>query len=118
MALDVSELLKGLDAARDKMLAAAEQAVDQYAEHVLGDAVQLTPVLTGALAASGTTLPIEVNGTSIKKEIAFNTDYAAAVHENLDAHHEVGQAKYLSTALEQNAPKLGPFIADAIKAVS
>ncbi len=115
MPLDMSEFLKGLDEAREAMMRRAVQAVDEYAEKVLGDAQQLTPVDTGALQASGTTLPIEVDGESITKEIAFNTDYAAAVHENLDAYHKVGQAQYLETALSENAPKLGPFIAERIK---
>ncbi len=115
MSLDLSGFLKGMDEGRKLQLAAAQRAVDVFAEHVIGDAQQLAPVDTGALQASGTTLPIESEGDSIVKEIGFNTDYAAAVHENMVAHHDIGQPKYLTTALDQNASKLGPFIAAKVK---
>jgi hypothetical protein len=118
MALDMSEFLKGLGEARTQMMDKAVVAVDQFAEHVLGDAQQLTPVATGALQASGTTSPAEVKSESITKQIGFNTDYAAAVHENMDAHHDVGQAQYLTTALRENAPKLGPFLQSKLKEVT
>jgi hypothetical protein len=116
--MDMGPLLKGLEEARKRQLEAAALAIDQFAEHVLGDAQKLTPVATGALQASGTTSPIEMDGESITKEIGFNTDYAAAVHENLEANHAVGQAKFLETALRENAPKLGPFIASKLKEVA
>jgi hypothetical protein len=40
----------------------------------------------------------------------FNTNYAAAVHEVLTAHHEVGQAKFLETAVRRNEPKMDGYI--------
>jgi hypothetical protein len=115
MPVDASEFLKGLGEARQQMLAAATHAVDVFAEQVIGDAQQLAPVKTGALQASGTTKPIEVEGETIHKEIGFNTDYAAAVHENTEAHHDMGQSKFLVTALQQNQSKLGPVVARAVK---
>ena len=111
MPFDPSNFIRGLQAARERQIAAALRAVDQFGEHVIGDAQQLTPVDTGALQASGTTEPATIDGTLITKTIGFNTNYAAAVHENLTAHHDHGQAKYLSTAMEENAPKLAPFVA-------
>jgi hypothetical protein len=115
MPLDLSQFLSGLSAARAAQLAAAIHATDVFAEHVIGDAQEITPVKFGTLQASGTTQPIKVEGESVTKELGFNTDYAAAVHENLEAHHDVGQAKFLTTSLQQNAGKLGPFIANAVK---
>lgn len=84
----------------------AAKALEQFAAHVIGDAQQLCPVLTGFLQASGTWEPAEVKGDSITVVIGFNAIYAAAVHENLTARHLVGQAKYLESAIQANAPKL------------
>ena len=117
MPFDASDFLKGLAAARDKVLDAARRATDVFGEQVIGDAQQLTPVLTGALQGSGTTLPAEIDGSDgISKTIGFNTDYAAAVHEVLTNHHPVGQAKFLETAMREGAPKYGPFVGQQLKA--
>ena len=114
MPTDISQFLAGMSAIRDRRIAAAVRAVDQFAAHVLGDAQQLCPVDTGALKASATSAPAKVEGTLIEAEIGFNTDYAAAVHERLDARHPQGQAKFLETAMRNNAPKFGPFMARRI----
>ena len=112
---DISKFLAGLGEAQRRVEAAALQAVDQFGEHVIGDAQQLTPVKTGALKASGTTEPAVREGGKITKRIGFNTDYAAAVHERLDLHHAQGQAKYLETAVRNNAAKMAPFVAERVK---
>jgi hypothetical protein len=113
---DVRQFLKGLAQAEQRSKDAARKALDQFGEHVLGDAQQLTPVDTGALKASGYTEPVTVDaGGEMAKPIGFNTSYAAAVHERLDVHHDQGQAKFLETAIRNNQPKLAPFIADRVK---
>lgn len=99
-----------------RVTAAAVRAVDVFGEAVLKDAKQLTPVDTGFLVASGTTLPATVNGEQIDKQIGFNADYAAPVHEILTSHHPQGQAKFLETALRNAAPKFGKFIGDRVRA--
>jgi hypothetical protein len=114
---DASQFVKGLNDARRRQIEAARNALDLFGEHVVGDAQQLTPVLTGFLAGSGTTTPAVIDGEQITKEIGFNADYAAAVHERLSAHHDQGQAKYLETALQRNSAKLGPFVASRVDAV-
>lgn len=112
---DVSSLLAGLKAAEDRTVKAALAAVDKFGLQVLGDAQQLCPVKTGALKASATEEPAELHGSNVTKRIGFNTDYAAAVHERLDLAHTQGQAKFLETAIRNNAPKLAPFVAAAVK---
>ena len=114
---DISQLLAGLGVALERALAAAVRGLDVAGEHVIGDSAQLAPKLTTFLAASGTTLPAEVKGGSIEKTIGHNADYAAAVHERLDVHHDNGQAKFLETAVRNNAPKVGGFIADEVRKV-
>ena len=107
---DISKFLGGLQKAGGQQLAAAVRGVDRFGEHVIGDAQELAPVLTGALKASGTTDPAVVRGSHVSKEIGFNTDYAAAVHEVLTAHHPQGQAKYLETAMRDDQSKFGAYV--------
>jgi hypothetical protein len=113
---DITELLKGLGEARERAQAAALRALDIAGEQVIGDAQQLCPVLTGALQASGTAEePAQVVGDGVQKIIGFKTAYAAAVHENLTAHHTVGQAKFLETAVRNDAGKVKEYLADEVR---
>jgi hypothetical protein len=48
--------------------------------------------------------------------LAFGTDYAVYVHENLQAHHPVGQAKFLESAMTEAAPTLAERVAARVKA--
>lgn len=123
---DMSGMLEGLGAARQRGLAAATLGVDRFGAHVIGDSQTLAPNKTGALAGGGTIgAPPEavasvdmahVEGGQIVKLIGHNTNYAAAVHERLDVHHTQGQAKYLETAVRNNAPKMAGFVADQVRA--
>lgn len=126
MGLDLSIFIEGAGKARDLAIAAATRAIDVFAEQVVGDAQQLCPIDTGALAGSGTAgrdaksvagdIEIKVEDHIITKEVGFNTDYAVYVHENLEANHpKGGQAKFLETSIRENTPKFGPFIASAVK---
>lgn len=113
---DISGLLAGLGAARDRGVALAVHALDVFGEHVIGDSQEKAPVDTGALKASGTTEPARIDGGRIVKALGHNLEYAAAVHERLDLHHDQGEAKFLEKAIRENADKLGPFVAGRIKA--
>jgi hypothetical protein len=56
------------------------------------------PVLTGALRASGRVEPPQIAGTEITVILGYggaSAPYALVVHEDLQAHHTVGSAKYL-----------------------
>jgi hypothetical protein len=57
-----------------------------------------------------------LRGRSIEKTVGFNTNYAAAVHERLDQQHEQGQAKYLETAMRNNAAKFESFVGGRVAA--
>lgn len=117
MPADVSKFLEGLKRGGEAQIQAALVAVEQFgAVAIVGDAQQLTPVKTGALQASGTWTAAELKGDEILMQVGFNTDYAAPVHEKLNAAHAVGQAKFLEAAMKQNAPKLAPFVAERVKA--
>lgn len=56
-----------------------------------------TPVDVGNLKASAYTRKAQSGGMAV--EVGYTSDYAIYVHEDLQARHEVGQAKFLTSAL-------------------
>ena len=88
-------LLKGhaavVKAVAGAVLDEAEAIMARSKEH-------FCPVDTGVLRASGIVLPPEIVGSHIDVQMGYGGNasaYAEEVHENLSAHHPVGQAKYL-----------------------
>lgn len=47
--------------------------------------------------------------------VGYTQAYAIYVHENLEAHHPVGQAKFLEQPAREEADKLGEIVATAVK---
>ena len=47
--------------------------------------------------------------------VGYTQNYAIYVHENLEAHHEVGQAKFLEQPAREIAEQLGTMIASDLK---
>jgi hypothetical protein len=73
-------------------------------DRVLTKAKELTPVDYGTLRDSGIVDDPTITATKISVEIGFGggaAHYAIYVHEDLEAQHEVGQAKFLSTAMDE-----------------
>jgi hypothetical protein len=119
---DISSLLAGLGAYRDKGIAASKKGLDEWGEKAKANAQEICPVETGALMRSGTATPAEIKGDLIEKTIGFNTNYAAARHE-LPPEHDAGvrrnprgQWKFLETAIKE-MPPLGDYIAKKVEAV-
>lgn len=96
----------------------AGAAMYQFGEAVMTEAKTLCPVDTGTLRSSGHVKAPVFAGNDIEITLGFggaSAPYAAIVHEDLTAKHPSGQAKYLELPAIQNAPRLGPFVANAIK---
>lgn len=119
MAFDATEFKAGLKAASAAVKAAALRAADVFGDvQILGDAQEMAPVATGFLKSSGTTEPaVMAADGGISKRIGFNAIYAVYVHEDLEAHHDDGQAKFLEESMRRGLPKFGPFVAGQIKDV-
>lgn len=66
------------------------------AERILKDAQARVPVDEGELRDSGR---VQVDGDEVT--VTFTADHAIPVHEDLEAHHNDGEAKYLERALAQ-----------------
>jgi len=77
----------------------------------------MTPVDTGALRASHQTEKPAIRGGEVSVAINVggpSAPYALPVHERLDVHHPVGQAKFLEYAVLASKPDLAQNIAKRI----
>ena len=73
-----------------------------------------TPVRFGVLKGSGHVTQPEQVGTSWQVRLVFGgpaAPYAKIVHENLKAHHAVGQAKYLESVVSERKSGLAREVA-------
>lgn len=75
-------------------------------------AQQKTPVDTGILKASAYT---NVDKATLTGEVGFSTKYAVHVHENLEAHHPVGEAKFLERAVMESTKDILSIISAEAK---
>jgi hypothetical protein len=48
-------------------------------------------------------------------QVGYTTEYALYVHENLEAHHTVGQAKFLEQPAREMSAELARIVETAIK---
>jgi hypothetical protein len=97
---------------------ACTQTLEQAAEEIMTRAKELCPVDTGALRASGhVQAPVDDAG-GVSVELGFGgpaAPYAVYVHENLDAHHTVGQAKFLEDPLMQDVNEIQSDLNQAVR---
>jgi len=93
---------------------AVERAAVQEMNIEAKESMRRTPVRFGALRASTRVLTPEWDGNTLTVIIAVgdtSTPYAIYVHENLDAFHKVGQAKFLESTLMESRPYMAARIA-------
>jgi hypothetical protein len=106
-----------------KVLAALEQLARQYPKAVmkavtaegaelLRESVRLCPVDTGRLRASAYEKPKDETHIVL----GYGADYALAVHEKTEVHHENGtQAKFLSAPIDAHRHTFASEVAQRIK---
>ena len=99
-------------------------------QEIIKESLPLVPVDTGALRGSsycdepkreGTHVTVELGYGGVASKINPKSGepsgvYALIVHENLEAHHEVGQAKYLQVPFDDRTKGMGDRIAEGMKA--
>lgn len=95
------------------------RAIRVEAEIEATECKRRTPVDTGALRSTiHVEGPTTEAGGSISCAIVAGgpaADYAIHVHENLEAHHPVGQAKFIEEPLRESAPFLPGRIAKRLR---
>ena len=113
----LSELQQALKALGLNMLVEAGNALRAEGELIVTEAKRRTPVLTGVLRDSGHPIGPEIDGRSVSVKLTFGgaaSGYAIFVHENVAAHHHVGQSKFLESAVLEAAPYLAGRVARRI----
>ncbi|QFY09641.1 hypothetical protein GBF35_25960 [Nonomuraea phyllanthi] len=89
------------------------RALKDAALHVLQVANTRVPIQEGHLQDSGDTA---VDRNEMRAYISYNQPYAVYQHENLDLRHAPGrEAKYLETALEEEAAAVRALLAQQLK---
>lgn len=99
----------------------AANALEAEAEIEMTEAKRRTPVDTGALRASGHVGRAKRDAGEITVRLSFggpSAPYAVYVHENLEAYHPTGQAKFLEGTLAESAPHLASRVAARMRRMS
>lgn len=115
----VQEVLRILSNLGKDALEEGGRALYQEALIEMKESMARTPVATGALRASHVTDPPAVTNGEVSVAIRVggpSVPYAMIVHENLDAYHPVGQAKFLESTLYESAPHMAERVADRLRA--
>lgn len=71
----------------------------------------------GSLRASGKVVKQEIEGNRVGVTVSFGdetVDYAVYVHEDMEAHHAIGQAKFVSSVLNESATHMASRIASRV----
>jgi len=111
---------------------AVAAALFREAEETVTDAKRLTPVDEGVLRSSGHVRPPVYSADGVDVEAGFggpagagnrgetnpeDVGYALIVHEDLTAHHAVGQAKYLEAPLNRRRSGVTARVIRRVRAV-
>lgn len=83
------------------------------------ESMRRTPVDTGTLRASHTVVGPEVRGNRISAAVAAGGGgaerYAVTVHEDMEAFHKTGQAKFLESTMMESAAYIPARVAKRVK---
>lgn len=108
-------LASSLQVIRNAIPREFRKALVAIGERKLAQAQALVPVDTGDLKSTGT-FSVRAGAQQVMLAVGFGgprAPYAAKVHEDLEAHHDDGQAKFLETVFNQGG--LGEELAAEIK---
>lgn len=117
--------IKGLKKIRDMFRRRPDQvqrltalAINAEAESIITDAKELTPVDLGTLRSTGHVKPLKLSRNKITVSFGFggpSAEYALFVHEDLNAFHDNGQAKFLSIPFSLHLPGMSKRIAKRVE---
>lgn len=107
----LEEALAKIEGLVERARAGAAGAAYEEGEVEMALSKRLVPIDTGALRSTGHVEPPEWRGDEVTVGLAYGgpagppaggvVGYAVYVHENLEMHHEVGQAKYLEQPVRE-----------------
>ena len=99
------EMQRTLTRIAKNVTAQAKRGLGDRAGAILEASNQLVPVDTGELKDSGIITDVKRRGDVIEATVEYTADHAAPVHEDLDARHPAGQAKFLQEPFLQTTLK-------------
>ena len=107
---EVEDIIKKLDLKYKGKIKTTKHMInmrdlERLGQAILGRAIELCPVETGFLRTSGT---LYVFSDFIR--IIFECPYSSYVHENVNAIHPYGQAKFLETAVQEMLPNTSVWV--------
>lgn len=94
---------------KKRAMSVAAGILREEGEDTMTDSKELAPVEYGVLRASGHVEGPDMTGNVITVTMAYGgaaEEYAYIVHERMDVHHPVGQAKYLEQPVLEHAPNI------------
>ena len=118
------KLLKQFRIEEEKMNKEVAKAMAKFAGKIEADAVKLTPVRLGELEKRSFTSGPEYDPDTHqyvmivgyeKEGQTFDHRYAVPVHERTYARHHNGQAKFLETAVKENAQEYLDYMAEVLR---
>jgi len=115
-----TELYRALLEAGDAAKAGLREGLYKEAEDILAKTIPRTPFETGDLRESGRVERSSRGPNHIRVSIVFGggekgIGYAFWVHENLDANHPVGQAKFLEVTATEAMSGMADRIAARVR---
>jgi hypothetical protein len=107
----IPDAVAGLRAEGVRKPAQFKRGLTKAALLVQREAQKRTPVDTGMLRNSAYTRHIDTGRGRFDVVVGFTAAYAIFVHENLNAHHPVGEAKFLENAVRASLPNIRRVVA-------
>jgi hypothetical protein len=118
MILGMDKVIGRLQRIHDGLPDEMANALREEAKIELKEAIRRTPRDTGALRRSGRVTEVKKGDRTCSVSIIFGgptAPYAVYVHEDLEAYHPVGQAKFLESVLLESRPHMAKRLAARIK---
>lgn len=110
----VQEMITRMRGLRTGYGAAGERAMTKFGRVEMAEMKRITPVETGELVDSGF-YGIEISFGLIRLIMGFAAHHAIFVHEDLEAFHVRGQAKFFEIPWNESSPHFLERVAADIK---
>jgi len=101
---DSTSFENGLSRYASSFLHSAEKGLKNVAEQLKEKSVAKTPVNTGELRSRAFVSPVVAERNTLSVTVGYANklpEYAIFVHERIDVHHRIGQAKFLESLLHE-----------------
>lgn len=123
------ELERKLRRACEAAVQGGSEALHEYAKHIMGVSQEQVPTATGTLKASNFIDDPVREGDEVRVRLGYGgeadqqnpktgqmaSEYMVWVHENLDAEHPIGKAKFLEDPVMESIPELGAKVAMGVR---